>query len=243
MIISESMAELFFPNQDPLGQTLIVDMMGEMVVHEVVGLVSNARLSRITSQPFHAMYMSYLQVPSPSMWMVVRTAGNPTGLTQPIREILRAKDRNIPLAEPATMTSILDGALADFRIITSTLGLFSFIALLMALVGLYSVLAYYVSQRYHEIGVRMALGASRRKVANIILFRGMGMVVAGLAVGMVGSYWGTRLLQQLLYSVEPFDPATFIVAAVSFGAIALMACLLPAWRATRVDPVNIMQAE
>jgi len=243
MMISESMAELYFPNQNPLGQRLIVDLMGEMVAHEVVGVVGNARLSRVTSQPFHAMYMSYKQVPRFSMWIVVRTAGNPDGLVQPIRAILQAKDRNLPLAEPATMVSVLAEALADVRIITASLGIFSLIAILLALVGLYGALAHYVSQRNHEIGVRMALGASRRLVANLILSRGMGMVAAGLVAGLIGSYWATRVLQQLLFGVDPADPIAFVAAAVSFVLIALIACLLPAWRATRVNPVIIMQAE
>lgn len=242
MIISESLGELFFPGKSPLGQRLVVDM-GELVVHEVVGVVANARLSRITSQPFHAMYMSYYQVPRDSMRLVVRTASDPAALTRPIREILRAKDRNIPLAEPATMASILDDALSDFRVITSALGLFSVLALLLALVGLYGVLAYYVRQRYHEIGVRMALGASARQVANLILSRGMGLVAVGLIAGLIASYWATRLIQRLLFGVESTDPATFVVATLGFGLVALVACLAPAWRATRVDPVVILKAE
>jgi ABC-type antimicrobial peptide transport system permease subunit len=141
------------------------------------------------------------------------------------------------------MAAILDDALSDYRIITSSLGLFSSIALLLALVGLYGVLAYYVSQRYHEIGVRMALGASRGQVAKIILSRGMGMVAVGLVLGIAGSYWATRLIQQLLFGVEPTDPTTFVVSALAFGMVALMACLLPAWRATRIDPVMVLQAE
>ncbi len=242
MIVSESMAELFFPDRNPLGQKLIVDM-GELVVHEVVGVVANARLSRLTSQPFHAMYMSYRQVPRDSMRLAVRTEGEPTALTRQIREIVQAKDRNIPLAEPVTMASILDDALSDFRIITSSLGLFSSIALLLALVGLYGVLAYYVSQRYHEIGVRIALGAGRRQVANLVLSRGMGLVALGLVGGLAGSYWANKLIQRLLFGVEATDPTTFIVAALFFGFVALMACLLPAWRATRIDPVATLQAE
>ena len=177
------------------------------------------------------------------MWIVVRAAGDPTVLVRPIREILRAKDQSLPLAEPATMESILDVALADFRIITVLLGVFSSIAILLALVGLYGALAYYVSQRYQEIGIRMALGAGRRQVASMILSRGMGMVAAGLVLGLFGSFSATRVLQQLLFGVQPTDPTSFIAAAVSFVLVALVACLLPAWRATRVDPVIIMQAE
>ena len=177
------------------------------------------------------------------MQIAVRTRADPAALTGAIREVLRTKDPNIPLAEPATMASILDDALSDYRIVTSSLGLFSAIALLLALVGLYGVLAYYVSQRYHEIGVRMALGASARQVANMILTRGMGLVLLGPIAGVGASIWATKFIQQQLYGVEPSDPATFLVTALGFGFVALFACLLPAWRATRVDPITTLQAE
>ncbi len=242
MIVSESLAELFFPDQNPLGQKLQVDM-GELVTHEIVGVIANARLRRITGQPFHAMYMSYYQVPRSGMSIAVRTQSDPAALTGSVREVLRAKDRNIPLAEPATMMSILDDSLSDYRIITSSLGLFSAIALLLALVGLYGVLAYYVSQRYHEIGVRMTLGATARQVANMILARGMGLVLLGLVAGVGASIWATKFLQQQLYGVESTDPTTLLVTALGFGLVALLACLVPAWRATRVDPVTTLQAE
>ena len=242
MLVSESLAELFFEGRSPLGERLIVDMGDEMVSHEVVGVVGNARLSRVRSEPFHAMYMSYYQVPGSSMRIAIKTGGDAEALTQPLREILRAKDRNIPLAEPATMAAILDDAVSDYRVITSTLGLFSAVALSLAMVGLYGVLAYYVSQRYHEIGVRMALGAKPRQVANLILSRGLGLVLAGLAIGLAGSLWASQLIQQLLFGVEPTDLATFVVVALSCGFVALMACLLPAWRATRVDPVATLHS-
>ncbi len=242
MIVSESMAEHYFPDQNPLGKKLLVDM-GEMVAHEIIGIAGDARLNRITSGPNHTMYMSYFQNPREVMRIAVRTAADTSSVARPIQEILRTKDANLLLAEPVTMASVLDDALSDFRITTSALGLFSSIALLLALVGLYGVLAYNVSQRYHEIGVRMALGAGRRHVAMMILSRGMGMVAAGLVFGMVAAYWTTQLIQGLLFRVAPNDPTTFILAALSFGATAVMACLLPAWRATRVDPVTVIQSE
>jgi putative ABC transport system permease protein len=242
IIISESMTEEFFPGQNPLGQKLIVDL-GETNLYEVVGVVADARLNGVTQQPRHAMYMPYYQFPRNSMQIAIRTVGDPAALTGPVREILRTKDANLPLAEPATMASVIGDALADFRIITSSLSLFSSIAMLLALVGLYGVLAYFVSQRYHEIGVRMAMGANALQVAQLVLSRGMGLVAIGLVVGLAGSYWATKLMQQMLYGVEPNDPVTFVVAALGFGAIGLTACLVPAWRATRVDPVLTLQAE
>jgi predicted permease len=242
MVISESLGELFFPGGNPIGKQLVVDM-GDKVVHEIIGVVGNARLSRPSSNPFHSMYMSYYQIGRGSMRLTVRAHGDAETLTGPIHKILKAKDRNIPLAEAETMTAIIDDELSDFRVITSSLGLFSTIALLLALVGIYGVLAYYVSQRYHEIGVRMALGASSRQVANLVLTRGLALVAIGVFFGVVASFWTTNLIQQQLFGVEAFDPVTFAATALGFGVVALMACLLPAWRATRVDPVLTLQAE
>ena len=176
------------------------------------------------------------------MRIAIKTTSDPAVVVAPLREILRAKSRNIALAEPATMNAILDDAMSDYRIVTSSLGLFSTIALLLAMVGLYGALAYYVSQRYHDIGVRLALGARPGQVATLVVAHGMGWVVAGLAIGLTGSFWATHLVQQLLFGVEPTDSATFLVVALLCGSVALIACLLPAWRATRVDPVVTLQS-
>jgi len=242
MVASKSLAELFFPGENPLGKKLLVDM-GELVAHEIVGVVGNARLGRITSDPFHAMYMPYAQNAQSTMHLVVRTQTGPEALVGPIREALKAKDRNIPLAEPSSMRTIADNSMTDFRVVTTSLGLLSGIALLLALVGLYGVLAYYVSQRSHEIGVRIVLGASSRQIANLVLSRGMALVGIGLAIGITAAFWATGFIQRLLFGVEPTDPAAFTVAAVGYGAAALVACLIPAWRATRADPAVTLQAE
>jgi putative ABC transport system permease protein len=243
MVISESLAELFYPDQNPVGQRMVVDV-GQPVVIEVIGVAGDARLSSITSHPYHAMYTSYRQAPFfDRMGIAIRTSGDPATLVGPAREILRRKDRNIPLAEPATMSSVIDDAIADFRVVTFSLGLLSAIALLLAAVGLYGVLAYYVSQRYHEIGVRMALGASGSKLIALILNRGLALVGMGLFLGIAGSFAATRLLQTLLFETEPTDLVTFFSVSLFLSLVALLACLLPAWRALRVDPVDALRAE
>jgi putative ABC transport system permease protein len=242
MVVSQSLAELFFPDQNPLGKKLLVDM-GELVEHEIVGVVGNARISRITSNPFHAMYMSYAQNAPARMNLMVRTFNDPAALIAPIREVVRSNGTNTPLANPRTMESIIEETLSDFRVVTSSLGLLSSIAVLLALVGLYGVLAYFVSQRHHEIGVRMTLGASPPQVANLVLTRGMALVTIGIAVGLVASYWATNLVQRMLFGIEPTDPLTFLATATGFSAVATIACLVPALRATRVNPVIILKAE
>jgi len=242
MVITDSLADLFFPDQNPLGEKLLVDM-GELVAHEVVGVVGDARLRGLTSDPFHAMYMSYSQIARSRMQLAIRTTRNPTTLIVPLRNVLKAKDPNIALADPTTMASIIETALSDSRVITSSLGLLSIIASLLALVGLYGVLACYVDQRNHEIGVRMALGATARQVGSLVLSRGLVLVAIGLVVGLIASFWATTIIQRLLYGIQASDPITFLSTAVGFGVVAALACLVPAWRATRVNPVVTLKAE
>ena len=177
------------------------------------------------------------------MQLVVRTHQDPAGLIGPVKGLLNARDPNVVLADPATMENIIDNALADFRIITSSLGLLSIIAVLLALVGLYGVLAYYVSQRHHEIGVRMTLGATARQVAKLVLSRGMALVLTGIAIGLVAAFWATGLIQRLLFGIESTDAVTFIATALGFALVATIACLIPAVRAARVDPVLTLKAE
>lgn len=141
------------------------------------------------------------------------------------------------------MESIVGNALTDFRIITFSLGLFSAGALLLALVGLYGMLAYYVSQRYHEMGVRMALGATGKNLVTLILGHGFTLVLIGLVLGIGSALVVTRLLRQLLFVIEPTDPATFVSVAIFLVLVTLLSCLLPAWRATRVNPATALHTE
>ncbi|HUU34940.1 MAG TPA: ABC transporter permease [Vicinamibacterales bacterium] len=241
-VISHSLATLMFPGENPLGQTLIIDL-GDPVPHEVVGMVADARLRRVRAEPFHAMYVSLRQAPRTGMYLTVRTAGEPEGLVAPLRSLLRHKDPTIALAEPANMTAVVDDALVDTRVITFGLALFSAVALAMALVGLYSVLAYYVGQRRHELGVRMALGASGGDVMSLVLRRGLFLVGAGVAAGLVGALFATRALRTLLYETAPTDVFTFLLVPLLFALVSAGACLLPAWRAARVNPVDALRQE
>ena len=216
---------------------------GRPITLRVIGIAADARLNAVRSSPRHSMYASYPQLPMERMKLAVRTAGPPTESIGPIREILARKDHNIPLAEPASMESIIDEAIADSRVVTLSLGVFSAIALLLSLVGLYGVLSYFVNERHQEIGVRMALGASARQVVSFVLSRAMAMVAIGLIFGLVGSFWASRLIQRLLFQVESADPSTMGAVTLSFVVVALMTCALPAWRASRVDPASALQAE
>jgi putative ABC transport system permease protein len=189
------------------------------------------------------MYFPYILGPQPNMRIAVRTAGPAAALVQPMRDLLGRIDRNIPLAEPEVMATIISDSLGTWRIISSLLAVFAVIALLLAATGLYGVLAYHVSSRSHEIGVRMALGAQASSVVGMIVRRGMLLVGIGLVVGIGGALGTNRLLADLLYEVGFGDALTFVAVGLFLTVIALLACLLPGRRAARIDPVKALQVE
>jgi ABC-type antimicrobial peptide transport system permease subunit len=187
--------------------------------------------------------MSSAQIGATRLQIAVRTTGDPNLLIRPIEELLRRKDPNVLFAGPATMTSVVDEELAGFRTVILSLALFSAVALLLAAIGLYGTLAYHVAQRMNEIGIRLAMGASNSDMVGMILRRGLILVGIGLLLGMAGAYPGTLLMRQLLFDTQPLDPATYAGAIVFLGLVALFACLLPAWRATQVNLVEVLRRE
>ncbi len=242
MVVSASLASLVFPGQNPIGQRLVVDM-GDPVEHEVVGVAGDARLRRVRNRPFHAMYMAYRQNPRPVMHVTIRTAGDPALLVSPLRALLRELDPNIPFAEPATMQGIVDDSVADARVVTVSLAVFSGIALLVAVLGIYAVLAYHVNQRAHELSVRLALGATPAGLLRQVVGHGFVLVGIGLVLGGAGALAGAGVLSRLLFDTEPTDPATFAGVTAVLVLASLVACLLPALRVTRLNPVDALQAE
>ncbi len=242
MIVSASLANLVFPGQNPIGQRLVVDM-GDPVEHEVVGVAGDARLRHVRNRPFHAMYMPYRQYPRPVMHVAIRTTGDPTLLVSPLRALLREMDPNIPFAEPATMQGIVDDAVADTRVVTVSLAVFSGLALLVALLGIYAVLAYHVSQRAHELSVRLALGATPAGLLRQVVGQGFVLVGIGLVLGGAGALAGAGVLDRLLFDTAPKDPATFAAVTTFLLLTSLIACLLSARRVTHLNPVDALQAE
>ena len=176
----------------------------------------------------------------------VRTAGDPLSLVGPIRAAMRDVDSNLPLSNIRTQVQQADQTLSMERMFAKLLTLFGVIAQLLAAIGLYGVMAYAVSQRTQEIGIRMALGADRRNVLMMIVRQGMTLTVVGIAIGLGAAYVLMKYLESLmnlLFGVEARDPATFVVIAVLLGAVALIACLVPARRATKVDPLTALRYE
>ncbi len=242
VVISSSMARDLFPGVDPVGRRIVIDL-GQKIEHQVIGVVEDVRMSSVRSDPYSTMYTSYLQRYGRRMRLAVRTTGDPVVLTPSIRQTLRRLEPGVPLAEPASMTEIIDRSISGFRIVTVSLGLFSAIALLLTAVGVYGVLALWVSQHLFELGIRRALGATGSDTLSLIMKRGFLLVGMGLAPGIGAALFGTRIIRHLLFEVEPLDPASYAGASLFLIAVTGLACLLPALRALRIDPAGALRME
>jgi len=242
VVISEGVARRLYPDRDPIGQSLVVSM-GNGVPMEIVGIVGDARLTGVRMEGDAAFYMSAAQMGATQLRLAVRTGGRPAALAGPIREILRRKDHNALLSAEVPMSRAVADTLSTFRVVVASLGLLSAAALALAAIGLYGVLAYHVSQRRHEIGVRLALGASGGQLVRLVLGHGLALTGAGLVAGIAASLATGRLLRQFLYETAPLDPGALLGAALLLTVVAGVACLLPAWRVARVRPMDVLRAE
>ena len=240
IVLSEAVAEGLFPGHDPIGRMVNIDWNDP---YEIVGIVGNARLDGVRSEFDWAMYMSSAQIGATSQALAVKTVGDPLLLAEPIRGIVRDMDRDVVFSEPTTMAAIIENDMSSLRTVATALGLLAGIALLLTSIGLYGVLSYHVNLRIGEFGIRIALGAPTRNLMALVIERSVRMVGAGLALGVVVSVFGTRMVQGLLFETDPLDPAAFLGAAVFLGAIAMVACALPALRAVRVNPVEVLRKE
>ena len=244
LVINQAMARGLFADQNPVGRQVAVDVGGdEPAIARVVGMVGDVRMTSLAREPSWQMYYAYQQAPFSSLSVAIRAQGDPTTLTNAVRDVLRARDADIPLADVATMESVITDSIGDTKVVTMVLSTFAAVALVLAAVGLYSVLAYYVTRRANEIGIRLALGATRSNVLRLVLHKGLVLVAVGLVVGLAGAVGLTRFIQEQLFAVQPTDPTTFAGVGLLFVAIGTGACLIPAWRAARVDPMRTLQAE
>jgi putative ABC transport system permease protein len=239
VIINETMARLYWPNEDPLGQRLRI-IVGPWMT--IVGVVGDVRHSGLTSLPNPEMYLSDLQEPSSSLDVMVRTKGNPLALASAAREQVKAIDKELPLSI-TTMDEIFANSVAGQRFNTQLLGAFASLALILAMIGVFGVINYSVAQRTHEIGIRIALGAARRNIFNLVVSQGLFLALLGVAIGSVGAFGLTRLITGLLFDVSPTDAMTFVMVGSIMMAVALLACYLPARRAIKVDPLVALKYE
>ena len=242
-LVNEVAAARFWPGLDPIGRRLSLDVQPGRPWIEVAGIVKATREDSPDRPPSPAIYLPMEQGPFLPIFVVVRTAARPAGFAEALRRAVARVDKDQPVYTVASMQSLLDTATAQRRFATVTLGIFAGLALLLAAAGIYGVASYSVARRTPEIGVRLALGASRGNVARMILRQGLLEAGAGIAVGWCAAWPLTRLLASLLYGVTVTDPATFAAVPTLLLAVELAACYLPARRAMRVDPVAALRME
>jgi len=241
-VISESMARQFYRNENPIGQRLQVGN-GSNKPAEIVGIVGDVRDQELESFGRPAIYYPSTQDSFGSMYFGVRTAGDPETLIAPLRAAIRSLDPELPLDAVGTVDDLVSKSLAQRRFSMLLMAVFAALALLLAMVGIYGVMAYSVTQATQEIGIRMALGAKRGDVLRIVLTYGGILMAAGLVIGVAAAAGAGRLLAAQLYQVKPFDPLTFAAVVAALLATGLAACLVPAFRAMRVDPLVALRNE
>jgi putative ABC transport system permease protein len=241
VIINERFARDFYPNEDPIGRRIIIRDRPE--TREIVGVVSDIRHFGPRADPQPEMYVPYNQLAVGAVPLVVRTKLEPEAMISAVRGEIQGVDRQVAIGRIRTMTQLMSAALAEQRFAALLVGGFAVLALLLAAVGIYGVMSYAVAQRTHEIGIRMALGAQSRDVLKLIIKQGLALALIGIVAGLVGAFALTRLMKDLLFSVSATDPLTFIVIALFLAFIMLLACWIPAQRATKVDPLIALRHE
>jgi predicted permease len=247
VIINETLARRYFPDGDALGKRLIFGAYRGAPIPlqhlEIVGVVKDSKYMDLTEQPRRMMFLPLAQSYRPEMRLHVRAAQDPAAMIAAVRREAQKLDANLPVYNIKTLEEQKDRSLYTARMAATLLSVFGGLALLLASVGLYGVMAYVVGQRRREIGVRLALGARRRDIFGLVIKEGMATVAAGVALGLAGAIAGTRLLSAFLYGVETTDAATFIGVALLLAAVALLANYLPARRAAQTDPMKALRAE
>lgn len=235
------MARKFWPNQAALGQRIL---FGDDTTpgYRVVGIVDDVRIS-LDREAQPCMYVPLYQGEWTNFYALIHTASDPVALASAVRQAIGGLDPDIPAFEIRTMAGILDGSAASREFTAFLLGLFASLALALAAVGVYGVLSYAVAQRTAEIGIRMALGAAHAQVRRLVLLEGMQPALAGVVLGIIGAAWATQFLRTLVFGVSTNDRVTFAVVPLLLLLVAFLACLIPAWRATRVDPAAALRSE
>jgi putative ABC transport system permease protein len=244
ILVNEALASRFWPNQDAIGKRLdFEEDSGKQVWREIVGVVGNVKHKALATEVMPEAYFPYKQDPENFMGLVVRTASDPMSMIPAIRNQVLSIDKDQPVSDIMTMEQRLAKSVAASRFVMLLLGSFSVLALGLAAVGIYGVMSYLVTQRTQEIGVRMALGAQKRDVLKLVVRRGMVLAIIGTAIGLVASLALTRLMRSLLFEVTPTDWLTFVITSVVLLTVALLACYIPARRATKVDPLVALRYE
>src|SRR5438874_8590315 len=241
IIINDALARRYWPDEDPLGQRVTIGF--ETAPHEIVGIVASVKQSTLSAGARPAMYLPHLQLPTGGMSIVIRTSSDPMSFATLARTQIHSVDPGIPVTNIRTMDEIFSASVAQQRFSMLLVGVFGALAVVLAAIGIYGVMGYSVTQRKHEIAVRMALGAKTSQVLRLILRDGLVLASLGVGIGLAGAFALTRLMSSLLFDVKPTDTQTFIGVSALLIVVALLACLIPARRATKVDPLVALRYE
>jgi ABC-type antimicrobial peptide transport system permease subunit len=240
IIINEAMAKQAFPNADPIGQEVLTGMLQRKA--QIIGVVSDTQTVDLATPPVAEMYHPVLQRPENFTSLMVKAAGgDPMLLLGALRAALAEVDPNIPITNPDRYATLVDENLAVQRMIMTLLSSFAMVALLLAVLGVYSVMTYSVGQRMGEIGVRMALGARPSQVQGMVVKQGLALTGIGMGIGVVGALLVTRAMLELLFETAAADPVIYLGIAVVFSVIAVLATWIPARRAAKVDPLIVLR--
>ena len=240
-IVNEAMARRLWPNQDPVGKRFAPGRKAPWL--EIVGVVSDVKSMSLADPPDLEFYLPYKMSPAPSMSLVVRTTLDAQRLNSMLRATLRELDRELPVSDATALADSISRSTSARRFSVTLLGVFAGLALLLAAVGIYGIVAHSVTRRTHEIGVRMSLGAHPQRIAGMVVGRALLLGGAGVAIGASGSLALTRLLRTMLYGVSATDPAVFVAASAFLLVVAAVAAYIPARRAARVDPLIALRHE
>ncbi len=239
VVVDQTAANRYWPGQDPLGRNLTV--WGHPFT--VVGVAKNSKHNFMNELPEPMIYMSYFQQPDSELTVQVKTRGNPSDMGPLVEQAIHQIDGRLPVFDVRTLRETAQMS-SMFAVMQSTFaGMFAMIALVLAATGIYGVVAYRTQMRTHEIGIRVALGASRADVLRLVLMQGVRLTIAGLVLGLALAFGLTRFIAGLLYGISASDPATVISVVVLLGAMAVLACYLPAHRAMRVNPVSAIREQ
>jgi len=242
VVVSQAFAQQYWPDRDPIGEQMTLQY--DKTPRRVVGVVGDVRHFGASSDATPQVYVPYQQALASLMCFVVRTSlSNPLSLASGVQRVVWSVDKDQPLTHVLTMDQLVSESIAPQRVLTLLLAVFAGLALVLAAVGVYGVMTHSVVERTREIGIRMALGAGRQEVLWLVIARGMALTVAGVAVGAAGAWGLTRFLTTMLYGVRPTDPTTFVVVSVALTATAFVASYIPAYRATKVDPMVALRYE
>lgn len=243
-IIDDALAQKYWPGEDPIGKRMTFQGgPNNPIWREIVGIVGHVKHTDLEGESRAQYYLPHQQIPQPGMTLVIRTTADPNSLAGAVRGTIKALDTDLPVFRVRTMDQFVADSMAQRRFAMLLIGIFAGLALLLAAIGLYGVMAYSVTQRTHELGLRMALGAQRSDVLKLVVRQGMLLAGIGLGIGVICALLLSRLMKTLLYNVSATDPLIFVAIAAMLAAVALIACFFPAQRATKVDPMVALRYE